>query len=514
MGGTATRVLKNSGYLYMQMLYAMFVSLFSTRLILNGLGASDFGIYTIVGGAIGMLGFLNGAMSSATQRFMSYAEGAGDFERKKIVFNVSIILHIFISTIVVVFLIIFGFIYFNGLLNLPSERRFAAIIVYCCMTICTIMMITNVPYVALINAHENMRYYSIVGFIETTLKLLVALACFYLDTDRLILYGVLMMLLTSISWTIMKIFCHKNYEECVFSPRLYWRNDVMKEMTSFAGWSFLSSSTGIILMQSVSFILNYFFGVLSNAAQGIANQLSGQIMVFSNTMLSALNPVIVKSEGASDRKKMLEASMSGSKLSYLILAFIAIPFCVETPYILKIWLKEVPDYAIIFCRLILIRLLITQLTVTLGTAIGATGKMKGVTVYTSLTRIITVILAIVLYKFKAPIYTIYILLIFMTIIITWSNLYYAKQRCDLKISEFLNKVFVPCLLISFTTTLICTIPQLFIEPSLIRLLMTGCLSVLTFVLLFYKYGLSTKEKTVLIGLIESLRIKYNSAFNK
>ena len=267
-------------------------------------------------------------------------------------------------------------------------------------------------------------------------------------------------------------------------------------------------------MQSVSFILNYFFGVLSNAAQGIANQLSGQIMVFSNTMLGALNPVIVKSEGANDREKMLEASMSGSKLSYLILAFFALPFCVETPYILKIWLKEVPDYAVIFCRLILIRLLITQLTVTLGTAIGATGKMKGVTIYTSLTRVFIVILAIVLYKLKAPIYTIYILLIIMVIIITWSNLYYARQRCDLKISNFIKMVFVPCLLISFVTLLICVIPQLFLGPSLFRLFLSVCISVLTFVLLFYKYGLSLKEKKVLKGVLGTLRVKFNILLNK
>lgn len=371
MSQTANRVIKNTGYLYAKMAITMFVSLYTTRLILNSLGASDFGIYNIVGGAIAMLGFLNAAMAGATQRFMSFAEGEGKREKQKYIFNISIILHLLISLVVILVLIIAGFVFFNGILNIPADRIGAARVVYFSLIASTVLTVMNVPYDAVMNAHENMRYYAIVGILESFLKLAVAFVCVYAIGDKLIVYGILMAAIPFITLTIMKVYCHRHYEECIISPRKYWDKGLMREMTSFAGWNFVTSFTGIVSQYGLGIVLNHFWGTLLNTAQGIANQLSGQLMTFSNTMLKALNPVITKSKGSGDVELMFKASFSGCKYAYLMLVLFSVPFMFEMPYILKLWLVNIPDWAVLFCRLQLLRSVTEQLTITMGSVISA-----------------------------------------------------------------------------------------------------------------------------------------------
>ena len=477
----------------------MFISLYTTRLILNSLGASDFGIFNIVGGAIGMLGFLNAAMAGATQRFMSYAEGEGNQEKKKAIFNVSLLLHVIIAFIVGIVLFLAGYLFFNGILNIPDDRIFPAQIVYGALIISTMFTVMTVPYDATINAHENMRYYAIVGILESLLKLAVAFVCVYTIKDKLIVYGSLMACIPLITLTIMRVYCHKHYEECTIKLKRYWNRDLMKEMTGFAGWNFFSSMASMVTMQGVSIVLNSFWGVLANAAQGIATQLSGQIMTFSNVMLKALNPVIVKREGAHEREKMLEATMSGSKFSFLIMSFFAIPFFIEMPYVLKLWLKNPPEYAVLFCRLVLLRLAISQLTITFATAIGSTGKIKQNTLATSIIMLGMLPISCLLYKFHFPIYTIYIVLIVMVILLFMSSLFFMHRQCGLKIRDYVKDVLSPCIIVAILTTLICFIPHYFIETSFVRFIIVGCFSSISFLILFYIIGLNEKEKSVLLA---------------
>lgn len=275
MSSTANRVVKNTGFLYAKMGITMFISLYTTRLILNSLGASDFGIFNIVGGAIAMLGFLNAAMASATQRFMSFSEGEGDKEKQKSIFNVSVILHLGISLIVGIALLIAGCFFFNGILNIPQDRIFASQVVYGSLIVSTMFTVMTVPYDAVMNAHENMKYYAIVGVFESLLKLAVAFICVYTRYDKLIIYGILMACIPLITLTIMRIYCHRRYEECIIAPRVYWQKRLMKEMTSFAGWNLFQTATAMITNYGLGIILNVYYGTMLNAAQGIANQLWG-----------------------------------------------------------------------------------------------------------------------------------------------------------------------------------------------------------------------------------------------
>ena len=254
---TANRVIKNTGFLYAKMGITMFISLYTTRLILNSLGASDFGIFNIVGGAISMLGFLNAAIASATQRFMSYSEGEGNREKQKSIFNVSFILHLGISIIVGISLLIAGYFFFNGILNIPQNRILAAKVVYGSLIISTMFTVMTVPYDAAMNAHENMKYYAVIGVFEAILKLAVAF--------------VLMSCIPLITLTIIRFYCHRHYIECIIAPYKYWDKNLIKEMTSFAGWNFINSATSMVSTYGQNIILNIFFNTTINAAFSIAN---------------------------------------------------------------------------------------------------------------------------------------------------------------------------------------------------------------------------------------------------
>ena len=507
MSQTANRVIKNTGYLYAKMAITMFVSLYTTRLILNSLGASDFGIYNIVGGVISMLGFLNAAMASSTQRFMNYAEGEGNNDKKIVIFNISIVLHVLVAAIVGVMLLISGVLFFNGILNIPDARIFAAKIVYASLIISTMVTILTVPYDAVLNSHENMKYYSIVGVFESLLKLVVAFACVYTSEDKLIVYGLLMATIPFVSLFIMAIYCHKRYSECCYRIRKNWDKKIAKDMTGFAGWGILGSTSSLLCMQGVSILLNMFGGVIANAAHGIANQLAGQLMVFSNNMLKALNPVLVKSRGAGDTEKMIEAAATGNKLSFIIYTFFAIPFIIECPFILSIWLKNVPEYAVLFVRLVLIRQMVSQLMVTLETCINATGQIRNFTITTIFIWIAPLFIGYVMYKMGAPIATIYWLLIATAVVRIINAVYYCNVLCGLNIWSYIRNTLWPCILLSSLLFTLLFFIVSFQNSSWQRLIISAICTIFSYPIIAYYCGFDTKEKILIDNLVTKIRNK-------
>lgn len=505
---TANRVIKNTGYLYAKMGITMFVSLYTTRLILNSLGASDFGIFNIVGGAIAMLGFLNAAMASATQRFMSYAEGEGIKSKQKSIFNVSFVLHILISLLVGIALLIAGYFFFNGILNIPPDRIFAAQVVYGSLIISTMFTVMTVPYDAVMNAHENMLYYAIVGIIESFLKLAVAFACVYTTSDKLIVYGILMACIPLITLTIMRVYCHKHYEECTIAPKKYFDKGLMKEMTSFAGWNFLGSASSLIGNYGNGIVLNHFFGTVLNAAQGIANQLNGQLLVFSNNMLKALNPVITKTEGAKERQKMLQISATGCKFSFYMLAIFAIPAIIEMPYILKIWLKKVPEWSIIFAQCQVIRSLIESITSTLGTSIAAQGNIAKLNIYTCLINLLPIIIIFNLFNLGLPPIWMHIVNIcIFGFLVAYIKIYFTRKNCNMPYSFFIKQVLKPCLIILILCYLFSIIPTILMKESFIRLIITLIISTTSIIILIISIGLNLEEKKLINKIYHYVRNK-------
>lgn len=498
MGATANKVIKNTGYLYAKLGITMFISLLITRLILNSLGASDYGIFNIIGGIIAMLGFLNAAMAGATQRYMNYCEGNGEKEMQKIIFNTGIVLHFAIAFIASIALLFIGYIFFNGVLNIPIDRALAAKIVYGSLIISTFFTITSVPYDAAVNAHENMKYYAIVGLIESLLKLCVAIIVVFTSTDKLIVYGILMAFIPFITRTILRIYCHRHYEECTVSLREYFRMNTAKEMAAFAGWNFLITTAHMICFYGKGIILNHFFGPLLNAAHGITNDLNGKFLTFSTHMQKAINPVISKSEGAGDRGKMLEVSMIGNKWLFFVFAIIIIPAFIESKLLLQLWLKNPPAWTLFFVRIQLLQTLISLTTTNFHTAVLAEGNITLYSKVVSSLNIITITTIWIAFSLDASPISLYVIsFVINGVLFSITQIYFVKKNCGLSIITFFKKVAIPCFIVFVIPFFITAIVHMNLQERLSRLLITTAVSTITFLISLFIFGLTKKERSIL-----------------
>jgi O-antigen/teichoic acid export membrane protein len=504
---TGIRVVKNTGILYAKMGITVFISLYTTRLILVSLGVTDFGIFNLVSGAISMLTFLNIAMAAATQRFMSYAEGAGNKETQKQIFNVSIVLHFTIAIVVVALLEVAGHFLFKGVFRIPADRIPSAKIVYQWMILATFFSIISVPCDAVINAHENMMLYALLGIVETIFKLGIAILISYSLGDKLVSFGFQTTLLTLILLVFRTYYCTTRYSECRINLREYFSLKVFRELGAFAAWSFLGSSTSIIANYGQGVLMNSFFGPIVNAAQSIAVQVSGQLSAFAGTMQKAVNPIIDKSEGAGNRSLMLKTSLMGSKVSFFLLILFFIPVLVEMPFIFKFWLRDVPVYAVIFCRLLLIRNIIEQLFVNLSLSISAVGNIKRFQVFTSILNVFPLSLTYLLFWLHFPPYYIYVSFIGYAIVNDILLLYFAQRVCGLNVKDYLVNVGLRCLTSLLIILILSSLPTLFIEPGLRRVVIVSLISLVSFGLAVWYIGFSKYERVSITQLLAKIAIK-------
>lgn len=491
------RVAKNTAILYARMAITIFISLYATRLVLAALGMADFGLFNVVGGVIAMLGFLNASMAVATQRFMSFAQGAGNLEKVKLIFNMSTLLHWGIAVVILAVLEIAGYFFFNGVLNIAPERLGVAKIIYQFMVVSTLFTVISVPYEAVITSHENMMVYAVLGIIEAVLKLGIALYITYSAQDHLITYGFLMASLSIFLLVLRRIYCHRYYAECVLQLHHYYDKALLKEISGFAGWSLLGAASSMLANYGATIVINVFFGTLVNAAESIAAQVNGQLSVFANTMLKALNPMIDKSEGSGNRGLMLKASMMGSKLSFFLLSVVFIPVLIQMPFILKLWLKQVPEYSVVFCTLALIRSLVDQLYMTLTSTIAAVGNIKRYQVCSSFLNLLPLTISYILFYFHFPPYSLLAVFVIYSLINGILVIYFAKVDCDLSIPSYLRNVIIRCVTSFLIILTITYFTSLLVADLYLRLLSTIFISTISFVFIVWFIGFNSEERNKL-----------------
>lgn len=503
---TSVRVAKNTGFLYFRMGVSILISLYSTRLILAALGEIDFGIFNVIGGSVAMMGFLNSTLANATQRFMSFAEGKGDIISQKKIFNISIILHFIIAIITVLLLLAILPILFDRILNIPSDKIYSAKIVFGLLIISTALTIITVPYDAILNAHENMFYYAVVGILESLLKLGIAFICVYVIGNKLIIYSILMVILPIITFTIMAIYCHSHYSECKFALVLYWDKDVVKKIAKFSGWNILTAVSYLFTIQGLSLVLNHFFGTLLNAAQGIANQVNGQLSALSNNMMKALSPVIVKRTANASVESVMIATYTGSKFSAILILLFAVPICLKMNFILSIWLEEIPRWTGIFCQLQLIQTVIIQIASPIATAIYGRGDIRNYAIWKSVMNILPIVLSIFAFCFEASPIWIYIsLIISMGLGGDIVILYFGKEKCSLSPKIFFKKVINPIIGMSAMMILSGYIFNTIVDvENLITLFLCFIVTSVTLLTSMMLFGLNNSEKYIINNVLNSM----------
>lgn len=494
------------------MLITIFISLYSTRLVLNALGAQDYGIFNLVGGVIAMLSFLNMAMTISTQRYMSFHLGAGDAEMMKKVFNSSIMLHFIMGVALVAVFEIVGMYAFDHVLNMPAERIGTAKTIFHFMVVSTFFTVASVPYDATLIARENMLLIAILGIFEGLAKLAIAVSLHFTSSDKLVMYGGLMAGLTVVLLIFKRLYCSFKYQESKVRVRKYFDKALLKEMFSYAGWNMFGAGSVVAKNQGLAMILNVFFGTVINAAYGIANQVNAQLTYFSVTMLQSLNPQIIKSEGSGDRPRMLRLAMIASKFSFMLLSFFAIPVIIEAPFILKLWLKNVPEHTVILCRLIIAASLVNQLTQGIQVAIQSVGRIKVYQIVVSTLVMINLPVAYLLLKAGYPPHAVLIGAVIMEAVACTYRMFALQRIAGSPVPEYLRKVVLRAVLPVALAAGISFIPQLILDEGFVRLLVTGCVSVTAITLSVRFLGLTAYESEKIEGMIMKVIAKVSPRF--
>lgn len=503
----ANRVIINTSIVYARLIFTLLVGLITTRLILNALGETDYGIYSLVAGIIGMLSFLNSSMSIASMRFMSHSLGSGDMDLVKRTFNTTLVIHFFIGFMVVLIMEVGGLLMFKYWLNIPPSRLYDAKVIFHFMVITTFVSVISVPFDAVMNAHENFLAISLIMMLQILVGLGIAIYISYLGSNQLIVYGFLVLINQIMIRIIMQIYSRIRYAECKIRLKDYIDKVLIKSILSFAGWNMLGVASAIVITQSKSILLNMFFGVNLNAANGIANTLTSQLNNFSASMTQAINPQIMKSEGGGNRTQMNRLTVMAAKFSVFLFAIFSIPVFIEAPYLLKLWLENVPDFVVIFTRLMILAMMVEKFTFPLITAISAVGRIREITIVGLLAISLTIPTAYFLFKAGMPPQTIFIVGILISLLTACVRLYYGKKIAEINIRSYLEAVVLKSSLPIILAAGFTIIPSLFLIDSFVRLVMTTGISIVVSVVMIRYFGLTNEEFSRMKSLTQSLLMR-------
>ena len=496
------RIAKNTLLLYFRMILIIIVGLYTSRVVLNTLGVSDYGIYNVVGGIVAMLAFLNSAMVAASQRFISFKLGTGNMEKLKKVFCTSVSIHIALAIIILLIAETLGLWFVNTHLNIPPERMEAANWVYQCSILTLLVTIVSVPYNSCIVAHEHMKAFAYVSIVEAVLKLLIVYLLLLGDFDKLIFYAILVVAVALIIRIIYGIYCKRNFEEC--SYRFVFDKQLFKEMFAFAGWSIIGNFGFAFKDQGSNVILNLFFGTAVNAARGIALQVNGIISNFSNNFTMALNPQITKQYAAGDVDASVKLVYAGCRYSFYLLLLIAVPVMINIDYLLKLWLGTVPEYTSQFLMLALIAALIDVMARPLVTALQATGRIKIFQIVICIVVLCELPLAYVILHYGGKPYW----AMYPTILVTFVGLFarfFILRRMipTYRLHSFAIKIVGRNLLIGIIGFLISDFIREYYPQNFISFLITSLFAFIVSSFAVYLIGLSKSERNRFVGFVKN-----------
>lgn len=503
------RVFSNTIAQYLRTIVNMILSLYTVRVVLMALGQSDFGIYTLVAGVVSMLSFVTLSLVVTTQRFVSFYQGRGQVEEMRKVFNNSLVIHIIIGIGVVSFLELFAPFLFNGFLNIPSERMEVASFVYQMALLMLLLSFITAPFRALLISHEDIVYISAVDVLDGILKVGLAIALTQLPAHKLQFYAAMMASVQLFNFLAFSVFCFWKYKECCFPRFSLMSRKYVGELLSFAGWSIYGTGCIVGRQQGIAIILNRFMGTVVNAAYGIAFQIAGYTNFLSSALSQAMAPQIVKSEGSGDRKRALHLSCITCKFMFFLLSAIGIPFLFEVESILQLWLKDVPENAVLFCTMVMLASLADSLTVGLAHVNQAIGDISRYTIFVNTPKLLTLI-PVSIYLWLGygltSCATVYVVLELVSSIV---RLPFVHATAGLRLSSFLRHVTAMEVLPALSCILTCCLITS-VSHFPFRFVFTFILSMAVYATAIYTLGLTSYERAVIKGICKKLFSKRSS----
>jgi len=492
---TNKRIAKNTLLLYFRQILIMLVSLYTVRIVLSILGVEDYGIYNVVAGIVSMFGFLSGSMAIASQRFFSFELGRKDYERLQKTFSISIEIYALIAITIILAAETIGLWFVKNKLVIPADRMNAALWIYQLSILSFILSIITTPYMAVIIARENMDIYAYISIIEAALKLGSVFLLKVFIVDKLKLYGMLLFLVMFINSVLYVLVCRKRYPESHF--RFLWDISMFRTLFSFSVWNLFGSSVGVVKNQAINILLNMHFGPVVNAARGIASQVNSAVTSFAQSFSTAVRPQIIKQFAASKKEEMMSLVFQSSKATAYLMFFFVLPLVFEMPLVINLWLGQIPEFVVLFTRLVLIDALIDSISYPLMTAAQATGKIKLYQSVVGGVLLLNLPVSYIALKLKAPAESVMIIAIIITAIAFVIRLVIIKKLLEFSIIQYFKKVVVPVLLVIFLSSLVLFIFNRSLNQGLLRLFLSIILSIISIAGFIILFGLTNEERKYL-----------------
>ena len=502
------RIAKNTVQLYIRSLVSLLISLYTSRLVLKGLGVDDYGIYGVVGGFVSMFSIVASSLNGAISRFLNYAMGKGNQEELRNTFSLSLSIMVILSVIVVVLTETFGLWFLYNRMTIPPDRINAAFWCFQFSILSSVSSFLVVSFTSSIIAHEKMGVFAYIDVGEVVLKFLIALLITFSigNIDKLVLYAALLLCVTLTKQMISRIYAMRHFEECRL--RWYWNTQEFWEMFTYAGWSFLGKTSGTFAGQGVNMIINVVFGPAVNAARSLSGTVNHSVQIFVNNFTMAINPQITQSYAAGDHGYMKELLFRGTKFTFFFMWMIAFPLILETKFVVDVWLGSYPEYTIVFMRLALLANTISILQVILAMGIRATGKIVWYQVSFSLLEFLHFGLAyVLLHNGFSPVWSYYcgVIIAVLKVFAMWVM---SRKQLNISIREFLTSVVTPLLLTVLISVIIPLLPYFNMQEGVLRFIIVLGTCILSSGLTILFVGCTRSERGMLLSLVHD-KLKQN-----
>ncbi len=500
------RIAKNTLLLYVRMLFMMAVSLYTSRVVLNTLGVTDYGIYNVVGGVVAMFGFINGSMSSATQRYITFALGKGDLENLRKVFSTALQIHVLIAIVIVALGETVGLWFMYEKMQIPAERMDAAFWVLQCSIASTMVMIVSVPYNADIIAHEKMSAFAYISVLEAVLKLAVVYALIVSPLDKLVFYAFLILAVQLFIRFCYNHYCNRHFEESKY--RHVWDKPLFKEMTGFAGWSMFGNLSAVLYGSGLDMLLNVFFGPVVNAARAIAVQVQNAIQQFVTNFQMALNPQITKTYAKGEMEEMHKLMFRSARFSFYLLFLLSLPVLFETDFILSVWLKTVPENTVIFLRIMICTSLIYAMANPLIIANQATGKVRKYQAICGSILLMILPVSYVCLKLGFPAYSVFIVHFCMEMAAQLARMVILRPLIGIRIVDYIRNIYLRVAVVVALSVVSPFIIYESMEGTALRFFIVCIVCVVSVGLVAYTVGLSRNERMFVKAKAVSMANKF------
>lgn len=504
------RIAKNTLMLYGRMLFGMFVSLYTSRVVLNVLGVEDYGIYGAVGGFVGMFSLISGSLSSSVSRFLTFELGRGDKESLKQAFSTSLLIHISLALVILLLSETFGVWFLNNRMeNIPADRLYAANWLLQFSVASFILGTLSVPYNAALISREKMDVFAAVGVTDIIMKfcIVLALQLFPYNVDKLIIYALMGLCWSLVVQFFYIFYCGKHFDECRVKPLIY--RSKLKDMTGFASWTFIGCAADLLKGAGVDLLLFQFFGPIVMAAKTISGSVNKAVSSFASNFMTALTPQIIKSYAARDLKYTLSLVERGSRFSFYVMMVFVMPIIFETEFILKIWLKTYPEHCVNFVRLVLVISLIEILSSTLIKLQTATGKIRNYQLVVGGMLLMNFPLSYMVLNWGCQPEATLIVAILLGICCLLLRLLFLKKMVGLSIYVYLKNVCLNVLIVTlFTAIPTFVVFKLMHDSGLIKFVLVVSVSVFSSLLSILFAGCTKNERNFIVSKMYVLKKKF------